>query len=297
VASALALEALEVIVVDNNSTDDTPALIAELADRHPTLVAAACARPGASAARNHGLKLARGEWIQFLDADDELDADKLTVQLAAVHPATEWIIGGYRNHYADGTVLPNIPHPDPWRGLVYHFRIGHTCANLYRAATLRRLGGWREELHDNQDPNLHADLLVAGAVYHIVPQVVHTYHHHDAPDRVSTHDPAGGNRRRAELYDRVFAFLQREKADYWAQNAAFFHGAYLRALRIWATHDPGAAAGAWNRIKKQGLPPPPTELVSANRQLAYRLLGFRRTEALRVRIAAGFPVWLKKWLK
>ncbi|MFC5303289.1 glycosyltransferase [Azospira restricta] len=64
---------VEVIAVDDGSTDDTAARISELAAEHAGLHAAATsANTGPGAARNEGIALARGEWLLFLDSDDRL---------------------------------------------------------------------------------------------------------------------------------------------------------------------------------------------------------------------------------
>ena len=73
---------LEVICIDDGSKDDTPAVVAELADHDPRLRYIRQANGGVSAARNHGLRLARGEWIAFLDSDDIWRPWKLEVQMA-----------------------------------------------------------------------------------------------------------------------------------------------------------------------------------------------------------------------
>ena len=70
----------EIIVVDDGSRDDSLALARTFEPRGVRVVAQANA--GASAARNHGLRLARGGFIQFLDADDFISPDKIAAQLA-----------------------------------------------------------------------------------------------------------------------------------------------------------------------------------------------------------------------
>lgn len=297
VASALAQThpPLEVIVVDNNSTDATPVIIAELAAQHPTVVAAECKRQGAPAARNHGLNVAKGEWVQFLDADDELLPDKLKKQLAAADKDTQWIIGGYRNLFANGGTLDNLPHPDPWKGLVFQYRIGYTVANLFRRDLLLPLGGWDESLRSNQDPELHFMLLRAGATFLLVPEILCHYHHHGA-DQITRTDPIGRYRRKVQMLERVNTFLASQQPLYWAKHHPFFTGALLRAIRMYATYDLGAAAGAYDRMKKQGFMGRP-ELIAPWILLAYRFLGFRRTEQLRLRLRRLFPAHLKKWLK
>lgn len=69
---------LEVIVVDDGSADDTGNVIAKtFGDRIRYYYQA---NQGASAARNKGIAEARGEWIAFLDSDDEWERDKLEWQ-------------------------------------------------------------------------------------------------------------------------------------------------------------------------------------------------------------------------
>jgi glycosyltransferase involved in cell wall biosynthesis len=66
----------EVIVVDDASTDDTYAVSAGICDRRLNLLRHASNR-GGNAARNTGVLAAQGEWIVFLDSDDELTPDAL----------------------------------------------------------------------------------------------------------------------------------------------------------------------------------------------------------------------------
>lgn len=70
----------EVIVVDDGSKDDT--LPAARQFKSPKLRIVSQANQGAAAARNHALSLSRGEFIQWLDADDLLAPDKIARQMA-----------------------------------------------------------------------------------------------------------------------------------------------------------------------------------------------------------------------
>jgi glycosyltransferase involved in cell wall biosynthesis len=73
-------ENVEILVIDDASPDDTAAVLRAIPDlrlryvRHEK-------RRGAAAARNTGIRMARGEWIGFLDDDDQWYADKLEKQL------------------------------------------------------------------------------------------------------------------------------------------------------------------------------------------------------------------------
>lgn len=71
---------LEVIVIDDGSTDGTASLAGGYAD---AVRYVRQENQGTSAARNHGVQLAQGEFIAFLDADDLWTADKLALQMDA----------------------------------------------------------------------------------------------------------------------------------------------------------------------------------------------------------------------
>jgi glycosyltransferase involved in cell wall biosynthesis len=80
---------LELIVIDDGSTDDTQALLASYSD--PRLKVLTPGRLGSAAkASNHGLTVARGEFVAFQDSDDIWLVEKLAKQLtlAAKHPQT-----------------------------------------------------------------------------------------------------------------------------------------------------------------------------------------------------------------
>ena len=66
---------LEVIVVDDGSTDDTWAILTRMAESDPRIHPIHQENAGASVARNTGLELCRGVYVRFVDADDAVPAD------------------------------------------------------------------------------------------------------------------------------------------------------------------------------------------------------------------------------
>ena len=65
---------LQVILVDDGSTDGSSRLCAEFAERDPRIECIRISNSGVSAARNRGLEAAKGRWIGFVDADDYIEA-------------------------------------------------------------------------------------------------------------------------------------------------------------------------------------------------------------------------------
>ncbi len=92
----------QIIVVDDGSEDNTPAVIAE---RFPTVKLIRQSNHGVSHARNRGIEVATGTWIAFLDSDDRWFENKLAVQMKAIeaspgfrlcHCDERWIRNGKR---------------------------------------------------------------------------------------------------------------------------------------------------------------------------------------------------------
>jgi glycosyltransferase involved in cell wall biosynthesis len=94
---------LELLVVDDGSSDETPGLLAGLADPRVTLLRHSSNR-GAAAARNTGIEAARGAFVAFLDSDDQWLPRKLELQAAALMaaPAEQAVsCHGVRMHLLD----------------------------------------------------------------------------------------------------------------------------------------------------------------------------------------------------
>lgn len=82
IAAQQGINGLEIIVVNDCSTDNTAAVIARLQQRYPNLIGLTTAQNGGpSAARNLGLRRASGEWIAVVDGDDALQPGRLARML------------------------------------------------------------------------------------------------------------------------------------------------------------------------------------------------------------------------
>lgn len=101
------LEAFEVIVADDGSTDGTAVLMAEISGRDPRIRRIETGGVGPAAARNVAIEQARAPLIAFLDADDRWTPGKLDLQIAfhAAFPEATFSLTDYRHLSETGTNL------------------------------------------------------------------------------------------------------------------------------------------------------------------------------------------------
>lgn len=102
---AQTLPPAEILLIDDGSTDGTRAVVESYVARYPHLVRYAFQKnAGQGEARNHGLRLAKSEWVAFLDADDWWEPQKLEKQTAQVEstPGVEFFYTSMMMHLPDG---------------------------------------------------------------------------------------------------------------------------------------------------------------------------------------------------
>jgi glycosyltransferase involved in cell wall biosynthesis len=157
---------LEVVIVDDGSSDETAERLVALGDRRVRPIRRELSRHVA-ATRNAGIAAARGEWIAFLDDDDLWAPDKLRVQLeaAATRKADfAWCSGLVVD--ARCSILETWParEPDEILGLLLRGNWMPAGASnvIARRELVRELGGFDEELRHFADWDLWIRLAAAG---------------------------------------------------------------------------------------------------------------------------------------
>jgi len=159
----------EIIVVDDGSQDGTAQTAREILKAgfmgHWSVLELGVNR-GASAARNVAVKQAKGEWIQFLDSDDAIAADKIEAQMKqarAAGPDVSAIYSSWRHVYREeGNFVPagpvNTPRYEGKHPLMFcmYYAPLHHGACLIRRSALERVHGFDETMRSYED----ADLLV-----------------------------------------------------------------------------------------------------------------------------------------
>jgi GT2 family glycosyltransferase len=191
-------EPWEVVVADNGSTDDSPAVAQRWAGRHDRIRwIDASARLGAPAARNAGVRAARGGLLAFCDADDVVQAGWLAACVQALADcdvaAGMFDFGSLNGH---GTAAPM-----PAAMQQFGFLPAGLSANLaVRREAFEAVGGFCEDLLIGEDIDLCWRLQLEGYRFALAPGAV-----------VSKREPSGFNEvfRKASAYGHCGPVLYR----------------------------------------------------------------------------------------
>ena len=169
----------EIIVVDDGSSDGSRA-IEETYARKQNVTVLRQPQRGACAARNAGLARCRGDFVQFLDADDVLGPDKVEQQVKLLSSCASDTIsscawGQFIDDVQNARFEPNAVWQDllPTRWFQLALPNGYfmqTATWLARRSLLNRAGPWNESLLVNQDGEYFARVLAHAREVRFCPQ-------------------------------------------------------------------------------------------------------------------------------
>jgi len=171
----------ELVLVDDGSTDDTIAIVESYAAVDPRIRLVRQSNSGPSAARNHGMRVAAGDFFAFLDSDDTWDSTFLAAQLAMFerYPETGLVTGNgyFRGGPFDGR--PARPAGGAGRVLPLTELIADECAifimTVFRRAVYDTIGGFDETQWTSEDYDFWLRAALAGFVFRRNPRPLGHY--------------------------------------------------------------------------------------------------------------------------
>ncbi len=232
----------EVIVVNDGSTDNTAQMVANFTDSRIHLVH----RPngGLAAARNTGIRAAKGEFVAFLDADDRWCEEKLAAHRQALETDStasvsyDWSafidIKGERTGLLMAQTQKSLTH----EALLLKNYLGNGSTSVVRRSVLEANKGFDETLYRLVDHELWVRLAFNGHHFRLVPRQLTEYRIHPASftadtermlkgveaflTKVATYAPNSVQ----QLKPLVIACTHR-----WMARAAFVEGNYIQARK------------------------------------------------------------------
>ncbi|MDB5330483.1 MAG: glycosyl transferase family 2 [Phycisphaerales bacterium] len=175
----------EFLCVDDGSTDDSPAILTEYACRDPRVNVITKSNGGVTSALNAGLKVARGEFIARMDADDIAIPDRFAAQLEHFREHPECVAVGCHVMMMDANGVdtertnPITTHEEItaslWEG--HGGALPHFGAMMRRAA-VEKIRLYREQFRTAQDLDLFLRLSEVGRLGN-VPRILMRYRVHE----------------------------------------------------------------------------------------------------------------------
>lgn len=259
----------ECFVVDDASEDETRDVVETFRDsRVSYLRRTTCG--GASAARNDGIRRARGDYIAFLDDDDEWQPTKLELQVSLLRslPRDFGLVYTWMDYFnPDGEIVRM--HRPVLRGYVFgsvldRQRIGGCPTLLVRREIIDRVGGFDESLPRGNDGDFIRRICLHYKV-DVIPEVLVKVHVDHGYGRITSSGSDGirqaiqGQKTKLEKFEAVLSTYPRETAWIESRIAANYGqlGEWRAAAhyhaRAWRTapFQPEVYRGLWRTFKER----------------------------------------------
>lgn len=292
---------LELIIVDDGGHDDSVALVSALALPFDVRVVKQL-NAGQSAARNAGIRVARGEFIAFIDQDDAWRPSHLAGLLAQLRdePETAWVFSDFDLVDGNGEtmvrdyVAQTVPtlQRNTVAELLDHDLMALPSASLMRRDALREVGGFDRRFSGYEDDDLYVRLFRSG--WRVTPLARSTV-------RYRTHD-ANASSSVAYLRSRLVfidTLLQHAKGSEYAPPSLIVHRIMPRVLQstmhdytvaIESGDDELARTIAW--VLERLTMMRPTGIVRARRGI--RILANPPLTRRLLRASMHAPAWLRR---
>lgn len=195
---------IEVIVIDDGSEDDLSEVINEISSKLKSekflINYYRQNNSGAPSARNHGIRMANGGYIQFLDSDDELESNKLNSQVTYLlkNPELDIVYGDWKQGTKDDFIFVKGERYDDLLEQFYGKRVITNFSFLFKRNIVSKIGPWDEELKRNQEIDYQIRAVLEGAEIGYLPEITGLWFFHDG-DRIAS---SSGAIRALEFHDK-----------------------------------------------------------------------------------------------
>ena len=271
---------LQIICVNNNSTDSTLSVLTRLATEHSSLIILVEEpQKGAPYARNRGLQEVKGEYVQFLDADDLLEPNKIAHQVSLLKENNfpDIIAADYHRQAVDGNKkLYQVNHQDNWLALLYT-QLGITSANLFKTVAVKNAGGFDVTLKSSQEYALMFNMMCNEAIL-IHDNKALTIIRDRAEGAISQQNAAENMERYLNLRIAIVKHLESKNNKIKMQP---YYQALFDAIRVLYKHNQILAIKAFKEYLPQDFKPSASAATTSSYVLLFKVFGFERTEKIK----------------
>ena len=272
----------EIICVDNNSTDNTWEILTRIKGKNPQITIVKELIKGASAARNKGLSLANGDYIQFLDADDILKIDKIQQQiLIAKKNFPDIVVGSYQRQNLNGDVVKTKTYTskikDVWLNLMKS-DLGITSSNLFKVDSFKSGIQWDVNLKSSQEYTLMFEILKKKNLLSFDPQINTIIRVRDSGS-ISLTEVDKKWERYVQLRVKIIKYLQKNHPEFLDHEKT---QVLFDSIRILYQYNTKKALEIFNRYIPTNFIPRISSATSKKYVIIYQVFGFNLAEKLRL---------------
>jgi glycosyltransferase involved in cell wall biosynthesis len=218
--------ALEIIVVDDGSTDRSVDKVTALAEHDRRIRLIRCEHRGASAARNVGVRAASEEYIAFLDCDDICPSGRIARQVdkIAARPEIDVVIG---ETLWFQELTPNLEPAPGTRYLRILTPVLHSA--VFRRSVFQKYGFFDENLQTSEDLDFFLRLWDEGALFFIEKELASLYRRH--PDCIT--QQTGNHQKSGVLMAVLQKSIARRRASKRKRPHDIFFASHLTTNTVW----------------------------------------------------------------
>lgn len=271
----------EVLVIDDGSTDGTVDICRAFGGEIRFI---SQGKRGGNAARNHALRLAAGEWIQFLDADDYLRPEKIAKQLATGATTDSDVVCSpvVFEKWEEDRIVNRVPqvfeNPIDWFSNWIRWNMPQTGGCLWRKESLLKIGGWNESFTCNQEYELYFRAFKSGMRFKFVdvPEAVYRLW---SEDTVCRKDKSSVIKGKTELLRQFLDWL-RSTGNFRPEYKRLAGVACFEMARTLAARDLWQAEQYYSARRNEGLISVDGPAAPWKYRFALTFLGFSAAEQL-----------------
>ncbi len=267
----------EVIVLDDGSTDNSLEIIRRYKDK---VFIATQSNGGQNVSRNHLTQLSRGEWLVYLDADDELALDSVERKMAqtadadAVYGTIE--VASFLEQKKTRFSIQRAEQFEDAISAALQWKFPNTSAFLFRKSAIVDAGPWNPAIRNCTDYDMYFKLLLKGKCFRAAPDSVSLYRQWSVINQAVYQDIARRTRTALDLKWRVAKELESAGQFTTARKESFANAAFRGIRQLWQINT-GESRQEHERLIAwdPGFHP---KASSKSYDMAYRLGGFAFAE-------------------